>query len=475
MTVAMRDGAITQPRVLSAQVNIADMPRVIAAADPAAAGMQAILQIERDARRVKTVQALQFLIANETRRLVGARQVFVLGGIGERISAVSSLSGVERQSPVIQWLEEQVRSLSKIGIASSATPNVAAGPMQVVLEPTDGIGEVFPFRHALLSALAAPAGSRFGYVLAVRETVFTEAEAHVLQRICETFAHAWGALAGPPRPLLGARRKIGMAAGCLAGLVALGLLPVPMTALAPVEVAPRASVVVAAVMDGAIEQVVVDPNQAVQTGDVLFRYLDAQAKGALEIAAREVAVAEARLRQVTQMAFVDASAKRDLAVARTELRLKRAERDFAAELFVRTVVRASADGVAVFADKRELIGRPVTTGQRIMDIADPARTQFRLQVPADDALVLNAANRIRVFMDADPLNPLQARLLRAAPMAKASESGALSFKAEAELADGGQMPPLGHRGTAQISGETVTLAFYLLRRPLASLRQRTGW
>ena len=45
------------------------------------------------------------------------------------------------------------------------------------------------------------------------------------------------------------------------------------------------------------------------------------------------------------------------------------------------------------------IGRPVITGQRIMDIADPARTLFRLQVPADDALVLNAANRIRVFMD----------------------------------------------------------------------------
>ncbi len=458
---------MAQPRVVSAQINAADMPRVIAAPDAAASGLQAILQIERDARRAKTVQALEFLIANEARRLVGARQVFVLGGTGERISAVSSLSAVDRQSPVIQWIEGRVRNVSRMGLA--------AGPVQMVLEPMEGVGDVFPFRHGLLGALEAPAGARFGFVLAVRETVFTEAEAHVLQRLAETFAHAWAALSGPPRRLLSSRRRFGVAAGCMAGLAVLGFLPVPMTALAPVEVAPRASVVVAAVMDGAIDQVTVDPNQAVKAGDVLFRYFDAQAKGALDIAAREVAVAEARLRQVTQMAFVDATAKRDLAVARTELRLKRAERDFAAELFERTVVRASADGVAVFADKRELIGRPVITGQRIMDIADPARTLFRLQVPADDALVLNAANRIRVFMDSDPLNPLRARLLRAAPMAKASDSGALGFRAEAELADAGQMPPLGHRGTAQVSGETVTLAFYLLRRPIAALRQRTGW
>ncbi len=455
---------LTQP---GAQASVLPAARP-AMADPATASLQAIMQIERDVRRARDVAALQFLIANETRRAIGARQVFVLGGgVPAQVVAVSSLSSVERQSPVIVWIETEAKRLAQAA-------DVAA-PLQSLLEPTDGVGEVFPFRHALFAMIAAPAGQRCGSVLALRETPFTEADAMVLQRLTETYGHAWGALTGNRRRWMTARRKVSVAAGCMLGLVALGLLPVPMTALAPVEVAPRATVVMAATMDGAIDQVAVDPSQKVQAGDILFRYLDTQAKGALDIASREVAVAEARLRQVTQLSFVDPAAKRDLAVARTELRLKRAERDFAADLFERTIVRATVDGVAVFADKRELIGRPVATGQRIMDIADPAHTQFRLQVPADDALVLNAANRVRIFMDADPLNPLHARLVRSSPMARATDGGALSFRADAELIESGPMPALGYRGTAQISGETVTLGFYLLRRPLAALRQRTGW
>lgn len=442
-------------------------PRVVGDADAALAGLQTILQIERDARRAKTVAALQFLIANETRRAIGARQIFVLAGSARaQVAAVSSLSSVERQSPVILWLEGQARTLM-------ATAQGHA-PVQAVLEPTEGVGDVFPFRQALCVPIITPSGTRLGVAMAVRETAFADPEAMMLQRLAETYGHAWGALTGHRETWRQGRSKAWVAAATVAGLAALGMVPVPMTALAPIEVVPRSAVVVSATLDGAIEQVVVDPNRPVKAGDVLFRYLDAQARGALDVANREVGVAEARMRQVSQLAFVDPSAKRDLAVVQNELRLKRAERDYAADQFERTVVRAPSDGVAVFADKRELLGRPVTTGQRIMEIADPDHTQFRLQVPADDALVLNAASRVRVFMDSDPLNPLQARIVRASPMARASDGGALTFRTDAELANAGAMPPLGHRGTAQISGNTVSLAFYLFRRPLAALRQRTG-
>jgi hypothetical protein len=442
-------------------------PRTMADTEATMAGLQTILQIERDSRRAKTVAALQFLIANETRRAIGARQVFVLAGAERpKVTAVSSLSSVERQSPVILWIEAETRRLL------ASTDGIA--PIEATLAPTDGVGEVFPFRQALVMVLAHRAGHRHGAIMALRETAFTQAEAMMLQRLGETFSHALGALVGKRQGLLLGRRKPLVAVACAAGLVALGMLPVPMTALAPIEVVPRSAIVVSATLDGAIEQVAVDPNQPVKAGDVLFRYLDAQARGALDVANREVAVAEARLRQVSQLAFVDPTAKRDLAVAQTELRLKRAERDFASDQFERTVVRAGTDGIAVFADKRELLGRPVTIGQRIMEIADPDQTQFRLQVPADDALVLNSASRVRVFMDSDPLNPVQARIVRSSPMARAADGSALTFRSDAELANGGVMPLLGHRGTAQISGDTVSLAFYLLRRPLAGLRQRTG-
>jgi multidrug resistance efflux pump len=439
--------------------------------DAATSGLQILMQIERDARRAQTVAELAFLMANETRRAIGARQIFVLKiqDTQPEVSAVSSISTVERQSPVIIWIEQKAKkALQNLHGNKPMSQNLKSG------ESRDETAKVFPFPESLIAPIASPHGQQLGMIMAVRETEFNENEAMVLQRLCETFGHAWSALGGVKPSILSRLKRPAVGGVAALLLVAAGFIPVPMTALAPAEVMALEPVIVAAPIDGSIDQVLVDPNQSVKAGDTLFRYSDTQAKGAFDVAEREVSVAEAKLRQTSQMAFVDASAKRELAVARTELRLKKAELSYASDILDRTTVRAPRSGVAVFADKRELIGRPVSLGQRVMELADPSKTQFRFQVPADDALVLKEGAHARIFMDADPLNPLAAVITRAAPMVRASDSGGLVFRAEAKLVEGSIMPPLGHRGTAQISGEKVSLAFYIFRRPIASLRQKTG-
>jgi hypothetical protein len=435
-----------------------------------ATGLQMILQIERDVRRVKTPSELTFLMANELRRAVGARQIFILEGPAKQpqVKTVSSLSSVERNTPVIAWVESSTARL----LALSAPDKLVRGSLRSSDEK-DSAGQIFPFPEAMVAPVVSPSGVAFGFILAVRESPFADTESMLLQRLAETCGHAWAALGGNRKPLLARLRKpLPILAGMVA-LLALGFIPVPMTALAPVEVGSLDPVIVSAPLDGAIDQIPIDPNQTVKAGDILFRYIDTQSRGALDVAAREVSVAEAKLRQISQMAFVDPAAKRELAIARTELQLKRTEHAFALDVHERTIVRAPKDGIAVFPDKRELVGRPVNTGQRVMELADASHTQFRLQVPADDAMVLKETAKVRVFMDSDPLNPLHATITRASTMLRQSDGGALVFKAEAKL-DTGVMPPLGHRGTAQVSGDMVSLAFYLFRRPIASLRQRTG-
>lgn len=449
--------------------------------DPSA-GLRLLLQIERDARRATRLSDLFLVIANETRRAVGARQVFVLSSERgrQRLEAVSSLSAIERNAPLSRWIEKAAARLAREGAPPSTETNASApgAPFFCDLSAVavdEDTAERFPFAHGLAAPLRAPSGAALGVLLAVRETPFAEPDRMVAQRLAETYGHAWAALGGSRRRLGARLRRPAAWFAAAAALVAVGMIPAPLTALATAEVVALEPAVIAAPIDGAIETVEVEPNQRVQAGDVLLRYVDTQARGALDVAEREVGVAAARLRQAQQMAFVDPQAKRELAVAQSDLRLKRAERDYAAELFERSVVRAPLAGVAVFSDKRELIGRPVTTGQRIMEIADPERRQFRLQAPADDAAVLAEGARARIFMDADPLRPIAATLTHAAPMAKVAESGALVFRADAVAANGAQTPPLGHRGTAQIVGEKVSLAFFLFRRPLSALRQKVGF
>ncbi len=68
------------------------------------------MQLEGMAREAQTLKELQFLAVNETRRLITYRQAFLLQAGQKdktpyRVEAGSSVAVIERNAPLIQWLE----------------------------------------------------------------------------------------------------------------------------------------------------------------------------------------------------------------------------------------------------------------------------------------------------------------------------------------------------------------------------------
>ena len=56
-----------------------------------------------------------------------------------------------------------------------------------------------------------------------------------------------------------------------------------------------------------------------------------------------------------------------------------------------------------------------------------------------------------------------------------SPDGVASYRLRAVFDGPQEQARIGLRGTAKIYGERVLLGYYLLRRPLATLREWTGW
>ncbi|MEQ1713991.1 MAG: HlyD family secretion protein, partial [Hyphomicrobium sp.] len=155
--------------------------------------------------------------------------------------------------------------------------------------------------------------------------------------------------------------------------------------------------------------------------------------------------------------------------------LKMAERNYARDMMEQSAVRATRSGIAVFADKRELTGKPVAVGERIMEIADPASIELKIDLPVADAIALKPGARVMAFLDSDPLRPFAGKIDRSDYKARPGEGDVAAFRVIATLASGNRQPPrLGVRGTAQISGDDVALGFFLFRRPIAAARQWTG-
>jgi multidrug efflux pump subunit AcrA (membrane-fusion protein) len=442
-------------------------------ADAAAAskGYELLLRVEAEARQVQTVGELAFLIANETGRITKCRQVFALAGRPETliVKAVTSIGSVDRNSPRIRWVEAMLQSL-RIDKGVEAPRDFV---LPAYCPPNDIEHKNYPYRFVAWQPFRLRDGTVFGGMLLTREMPWTEADLLIARRLSGAYAHAWAALAGERRLKRRIKVKPLLAAAGIA-VIALGFYPVPLTVLAPVEVAPVSPRIIAAPMDGVIDSIAVNPDQAVRQGEPLLKMSDVMLRNELAVAEQDVRVAEAKLMQVTQGAISDPKLRADLAITRSELTVAAAKRDYARDMLQRSDVRAPADGIAIYTDRRDWVGRPVTTGERIMEVADPDRMQLRIDVPVADAIAVSKGAKVRAFLDSDPLNPARATVVAASFEARMIEGDILAYRIYAELDGEPHDMRLGIRGTAQISGEKVALAYYLFRKPISVIRQRLG-
>ncbi len=435
--------------------------------------LEALLLFEGELRSAQSVRELAFCIANETRKIIAAQQVYVLRPSRARpkqlqIDVVSNLSSVDRNAPAVRWLE---------GVFSEVLKQIGEDPVNFEIPAHDDANGVkFSFRQACFLPLRDMNGWFFAAVVFVNELPFSKVENSVLTRLQGAISHAWLALS--PRP---ARRLNGMVRRALflflAALVAAAMfLPVPMTSLAPLEVVARSPQIIAAPLDGVIEKIQVEPNSPVRKGDLLFQFVDTELSSSHAIAKRSLNVARAKLQTAQQSSFGVGEGRRQMAVAKAELELAETELLYAANQLAMTRVYAPMSGLVVFDRKTDWQGRPVSVGERVVEIADPAHVEYRLDLPVSDAFLLRKGARVKVFLDSSPLDPKEALMRVASYRATLSAEDQLVYKSYA-VASSLDEPAarIGARGTGQIFGERVTLGYYLFRRPISAMRQYLGW
>jgi HlyD family secretion protein/Biotin-lipoyl like len=434
-----------------------------------------LLKLETDLRQIRTLPAFRYFAANETRLVTRSQQTFVFDiakGARAKLKAVSTMAAVDPAAPLVVWIEALVGRIA------------AAHGLQAVREFaadsfTLGKGidyPGYPLKFMLWVPFLDVDGGLIGGLLQARMTPWTEADQVVSRHVAGACGYTQIMLS-QVRPAWHmprlSKRSLAVAAAIL---LALCFVPVSMSALAPVEVTPKNAFMITAPVDGVVERVLVEPNAMVVKDQPLIQMADTVLKNRLEVAEREVVVAESKVKKASQLAFVDVRGRHELGVAQAEMHLRYAERDYARDLLRQSTIKAERSGIAFFADPKDLIGRPVAVGERLMELADPSSLEFRIDLPVADAIVLSQGARIKVFLDADPLNPIDARLTRADFQARPRDNQQLAFRLVADrVGQETRMLRLGVRGTAQVYSEKVPLAFYLFRRPLSAVRQTVGF
>ena len=434
-----------------------------------ASKMQNLLALEAEVRKCASLKQLQFLIANETAKVIPCRQAVVMHGQkSPTIVAITSLATLDKTSPTLRWLQKEL--VGNFGEEPIATAEI---------DGKSAPGSNWPFCNSLIFNLPIMPKSGQAKVALLSEKKFSETDMALANRLAETYGHGWRALTKSGFSLAKLFSKKLLIASLVIFTAAL-FIPVSMSVLAPVEIIARDPIIVAAPLNGVINEISIQPNSSVKNGSLLFTYTATDLENELEISVQKVEVARSRFRRSSQGAFGAGEGRREMAELKSELELAQAEFKYANSRLEMSKVYATRDGVILFSDKDEWIGKPVATGEKIMRIANPAHTEFLVKLAPDDSIILQDGNDARIFLDADPLNPVKAKIIRRSYHAKPDTTNTLAYDLILRTIENSNAATtninhrIGIRGTAQVYGLKVPLGIFLFRKPLSAMRQYLG-
>jgi HlyD family secretion protein len=440
-----------------------------------------LLDLARRARHAADALELAFLLVNDTHALAPYRQS-ALWFADTGVRALSGVVQIEANAPYAQWLNRVCRSL---GAAEPRAITAADLPDEASREWSEWLPT-----HALWLPIVAPDGVlAAGGLLIARDTEFTRHEIALLAEWIDTWRHAYRAKFQPPlwstshlksKALSQLRWKENISwwkqrpVQWAAGVVALMLMPVRLTVLAPGELVPANPTVIRAPLDGVIGTFFVRPNEEVKVGQALFNFDDAPLVSRVAVAAQALATAGAEYRQAAQLAVSENKSKAQLALLAGKIEERKAEADYLRGQFERSHVVAPTAGIALFDDPSEWIGKPVVTGERIMRIAAPDDVEVEAWLGVGDAIPIAPGATAKLYLNASPLFAVTANVRYVSHDAVQRADGTYAYRVRATL-DGKTDHRVGLKGTAKVSGGWVPAIYWVLRRPVAAIRQTLGW
>jgi len=443
--------------------------------------LASLLQLEQNGKNCESLKELYYLITNETKRLVEYDQAFLLGPSltsNLEVVSISNITSVDSTSPFNQWLENISLHISK----STDANKIHQIDINKELSDIDSTQvQEYVFGNLLWVPLKKTHENiEVSYILILsKQNTWKNNEIKLIEHIANSYAY-----------FLFANRKCSLLSNIknlklstkylryyLAGFLLVMIIPVKMSVLAPVEIQAKNPFIITAPIKGVIKSVEVLPNQSVNEGELVVQIEDSEYKSKYEISNKILQIARAQLHSTSQVSFLDYTQKSKLGELENQVQLKLAETAFAKMELEKTKIFTNQSGIAVVHNPKELSGKPVEIGERIMLIADPDNVELKIMLPVSDAIFLESNTHIKIFLDNEPLKSWEGKITQISYKPELTVQDILSYKiiGDLDLTEGEARPKIGVRGTAKLYSQNVTLFFYLFRKPITTLREWIGW
>ena len=252
------------------------------------------------------------------------------------------------------------------------------------------------------------------------------------------------------------------------------LMPVRLTVLAPAELVASHPAIIRVPIEGVVDEFFVKPNQKVIKGQPLFKLDLTSLKSRLQVAQQETQVASTEYRQSTLQSLNDQKSRTQLAPQEGRASEKKLETEYVKDLLEKAQIKSPRDGVAIFDDPSEWIGKPVAAGERVMTVANENDIEIEAWVSVNNAIQLPENAKVTVYLNTSPFSPIDGIVKSMGYEAIQRPDATYAYRLRAIVNAKNIHQRIGLKGTAKISGNYVPIAYWIFRKPLTFARQFLG-
>lgn len=437
--------------------------------------LRTLYQLSTDLFSSEGRRDLYFRILNNTIRLFPYRRA-VLWSFDDKLPKLLGVSGqedVNHQAPMARLWKEIVTSLKDnktlqiLSSKSTGQPDV----WKSLAAKTSGLSMMW---IPLIENGKLRAGlwlERWG------DDLWDDCECEIMSSFAQSLSLAWKRFVPAPGWLNGSlswKHGVATAAAILIAAYLLLFQTISLRIVAPCEVIPKDPEMIAAPLQGVIKQIVVKPGEYVKKGDLLLTYEDSIVKQELKVAQKQVQIIRSQYDRARLKAFEDREAMEKIRSLQYRLEQEKVRLKMAESNAGHLEVRAAIDGICMIENSENWRGRPVRIGERIMMLFQSQKNKVKIFLPENDNIRFDRKKPVRVILNADPGSKYEAALSYVAPQTSKNPGGGASFMAEAEWPAPDSRIKVGSKGSAIVYGEDVCIGYWLLRKPIAGIRDFLG-
>ena len=443
--------------------------------------LSTMLQLGHDAYSKETIEDLSFHILNNSRQVMPySRSCLVEFSVGKpNIVGIMGQAVVNHSSDYSLQMRKVLDYFAEITEQTVVTYDLVSqnGGKEAAITALTELTE--DERKLMLLPLLPPDGVQVDrkFIWVVEFRVNEELAASSLSVLASHYSEAlWYKLKGKTwsgSSLYSKTKKVLRPMRLLIALVVAAALScvfyeVPISSKADFELIPEHYGVSYAPIDGVIEDVAYSSGHGVEKGATILKYND-------KALSFEHSLAEKRLQEIAMersIAEVDPTRRAEVKILGLQMQQEMVRIDEIKWKLSQIEIKAEYSGILVMEEKEILLGKEVRAGERLFETVFSEQLLAEVYLNEKDAAVLEGDTGAELYLHARPERSLQkVEIIAVSPKPFITETNEYCYRVRVKFDDVDKIGLVGMRGVARLTGETVTLGYYLFRNMILAWRE----